>query len=32
VYRLDSRKHLLGDHDNSLDCKSASAVVEKIFQ
>jgi hypothetical protein len=32
VYRLDSRKHLLGDHDNSLDCESASAVVEKIFQ
>lgn len=32
VYRLDSRKHLFGDHDNSLNRESASAVVEKIFQ
>lgn len=32
VYRLDSGKHLLGDHDDGLDGEPTSAVVEKVFE
>jgi hypothetical protein len=32
VYRLDSGKHLLGDHDDRLDGEPASAVVEEVLE
>lgn len=32
VYRLDSGKHLLGDHDDGLDGEPTSAVVEKVLE
>ncbi len=32
VYGLDAREHLLGNHDDSLDGESATAVVEEVFE
>lgn len=29
---LDSGQHLLGNHDNGLDGKTSSAVVEEVFE